>query len=340
MLLTCTLSSSAILVVAGATLSNTPGAADADLFSIYDLLKAQLSTVAATIFALALLFSGQTAGLVVTLAGQMVSEGHISLAITPWKRRLVTRTIAVVPALVVAASVGRGGLGTVLNASQVALSVILPVVSAPLIWFTSRSAIMSVSDESLSPNRDGEAEGSTGMVDLSNSWGVAAVGGVIWLCITALNMVSLGLILRLHAQRGHEKFKSRIVADSLFLGISLVSRNFTGYGTILVTPPSIEIIGTCDAKHHISAYAPLFRRAPPTQGCERTRIIAVDSITLFCWVWRDVPRPRCLISCRQVQSLLSHEHLQRPLQRTLLMISMQIHAASCIFLVLLPYHLV
>jgi metal iron transporter len=61
---------SAILIVAGATLANTPGAANADLFSLYDLFKQQLSVVAATIFALALLLSGQSAGLVATLAGR------------------------------------------------------------------------------------------------------------------------------------------------------------------------------------------------------------------------------------------------------------------------------
>lgn len=56
--------------MAGATLYGTPGAADADLFSIYALLKTQLSAAAATVFAVALLLSGQSAGLVVTLAGR------------------------------------------------------------------------------------------------------------------------------------------------------------------------------------------------------------------------------------------------------------------------------
>lgn len=202
---------SAILITAGATLSNTPSASSADLFSIYALLRTSLSKAAATIFALALLLSGQTAGLVVTLAGQIVSEGHINIAIAPWKRRLVTRGIAVIPAIVVAGAVGREGLGGVLNASQVALSVILPVVSAPLIWFTSRRVVMSVPDESLasdysegrlaaadSPMSMGNegsggrvrGEGRMTMVDLSNSWSVSVFGGVVWLFITGLNMVS------------------------------------------------------------------------------------------------------------------------------------------------------
>jgi metal iron transporter len=61
---------SAILIVSGATLSGTPGAEDADLFSIHKLLSEHLSKAAGTIFALALLFSGESAGVVVTLAGR------------------------------------------------------------------------------------------------------------------------------------------------------------------------------------------------------------------------------------------------------------------------------
>lgn len=86
-----------------------------------------------------------------------------------------------------------------LNASQVALSVILPVVSAPLIWFTSRRNVMSVEDESVSSVEGasaaaGEGEGQPRMVDLSNSWTVSVLGGIIWVFITGLNLVSLHLL--------------------------------------------------------------------------------------------------------------------------------------------------
>lgn len=154
--------------------------------------------------------SGQSAGLVVTLAGrtlisssslppsflkptalhiEIVSEGHLNWTLTPWLRRLVTRTIAVVPCIIVAASVGRSGLSAVLNASQVALSVVLPVVSAPLIWFTCSKAVMSVED--VVEGEDGQTVlDERRMVDLSNSWAVTILGGVVWLFITALNFVS------------------------------------------------------------------------------------------------------------------------------------------------------
>lgn len=135
---------SAILIVAGATLSNTPGAVDADLFSIYDMLKSILSPAAGTVFALALLFSGQSAGIVCTLSGQMVSEGFLHWSFRPWIRRLITRGLAIAPCLFVSIFVGRKGLADVLNASQVVLSLLLPVVSAPLLYFTAKKSIMRV----------------------------------------------------------------------------------------------------------------------------------------------------------------------------------------------------
>lgn len=135
---------SAILIVAGATLSGKPGAADADLFSIYNMLQQYLSPAAGTIFALALLFSGQSAGIVCTLSGQMVSEGFLHWSFKPWIRRLITRGLAIAPCLLVAVFVGRKGLADVLNASQVVLSLLLPFVSAPLLYFTCKKSIMRV----------------------------------------------------------------------------------------------------------------------------------------------------------------------------------------------------
>ena len=137
---------SAILIVAGASLSSLPAAQaqNADLFSIHDLLAAAVAPAAGPIFALALLLSGTSAGIVCTIAGQMVSEGQLDWSVRPWVRRLATRCISVLPAIVVAGAVGRGGLARALEASQVALSVILPVVSAPLIWFTCSARVMAV----------------------------------------------------------------------------------------------------------------------------------------------------------------------------------------------------
>merc|ERR1711977_340876 len=85
----------AILITAGASLSNNSSAQDADLFGIHDLLSSTIAPVAGTIFALALLLSGTSAGIVATIAGQMVSEGALNWKLAPWLRRLLTRSISI-----------------------------------------------------------------------------------------------------------------------------------------------------------------------------------------------------------------------------------------------------
>ncbi|KAK9478529.1 natural resistance-associated macrophage protein-domain-containing protein [Lipomyces japonicus] len=198
---------SAILVVAGATLSDTPGAADADLFSIHDMLSEQLSPVAGTVFALALLFSGQSAGIVCTLAGQMVSEGFLHWTMRPWLRRLITRGVAILPCIVVAGCVGRSGLSEVLNLSQVILSILLPFVSAPLIYFTCRKKFMMVpllvTPETAFPDNtevdDDRVSFELGRrdmeyVDLSNNIVVTVTGVLIWLFISGLNVYLIVLL--------------------------------------------------------------------------------------------------------------------------------------------------
>lgn len=135
---------SAILIVAGSALYGTPDAEDADLVSIYRLLTQYVSQSAGLVFALAMLFSGQASGLVVTLAGQVVSEGFIHWTFKPWVRRLLTRLIAIIPCLLVTYTMGNKGINDILNGSQVVLSFILPFCSAPLVYFTCSKKIMRV----------------------------------------------------------------------------------------------------------------------------------------------------------------------------------------------------
>ena len=138
---------SAILIVAGSSLYDVPGAATASLFGVYDLLSRSLAPAAGKIFAVALLLSGTSAGIVATIAGQMVSEGQLRLKMKPWKRRLLTRSVSIIPSIIVAGALGGPGVDKALVGSQVALSVILPFVSAPLVWFTMRGKYMTVTSE-------------------------------------------------------------------------------------------------------------------------------------------------------------------------------------------------
>lgn len=140
----------AILIVAGSALS-TPTDDDgdfaleeADLFTLHHLLTSHLSKAAGSVFAFALLCSGLCGGTVVTVAGQMIMEGHENMKIPPGIKRIITRTIALIPCILVVITGGREGLSAVLNASQVVLSFMLPFISAPLIYFTSNEEIMKV----------------------------------------------------------------------------------------------------------------------------------------------------------------------------------------------------
>jgi manganese transport protein len=128
----------AILIVAAAVFHGTGYEDVADISDAYQLLTPLLGTqLASVLFAVALLFSGQNATLTGTLAGQIVMEGFLSFRMRPWLRRLVTRLVAIVPAIIVIAVYGERGMGQLLILSQVILSLQLPFAVFPLVRFTS-----------------------------------------------------------------------------------------------------------------------------------------------------------------------------------------------------------
>jgi manganese transport protein len=94
-------------------------------------------TGASTMFALALLASGQNSTLTGSLAGQVVMEGFLNIRLRPWLRRLITRVVAIMPAVVVTAFWGTGGTAKLLVLSQVILSMQLSFAVFPLVMFTS-----------------------------------------------------------------------------------------------------------------------------------------------------------------------------------------------------------
>jgi len=133
----------AILVIAAATFHGTGHQDVADIGDAYQLLTPLLgTTMASVLFAVALLCSGQNATLTGTLAGQIVMEGFINLRLRPWLRRLITRVIAIVPAIIVVYLYGERGTGALLILSQVVLSLQLPFAVFPLVMFTSSRAKM------------------------------------------------------------------------------------------------------------------------------------------------------------------------------------------------------
>jgi manganese transport protein len=128
----------AILVMAAAVFHGTGHQDVADISDAYQLLSPLLgTTLASVLFAVALLCSGQNATLTGTLAGQIVMEGFINLRLRPWLRRLITRLIAIIPAIIVVLLYGERGTGPLLILSQVILSLQLPFAVFPLVSFTS-----------------------------------------------------------------------------------------------------------------------------------------------------------------------------------------------------------
>jgi manganese transport protein len=133
----------AILVTAAAAFHGTEHQDVADIHDAYALLTPVLgASLASTLFAVALLASGQNSTVTGTLAGQIVMEGFLDLRLPPWLRRLVTRLIALVPAIAVAVAFGERGIGKLLVLSQVILSLQLPFAVFPLMAFTTSRAKM------------------------------------------------------------------------------------------------------------------------------------------------------------------------------------------------------
>jgi manganese transport protein len=127
----------AILVLAAAAFHWSGHQNVAEIQDAYQLLSPTLGVaVASTLFAVALLASGQNSTLTGTLAGQIVMEGFINLRISPWLRRIITRLIAVTPAVFVIAIFGEGKTTDLLLWSQVILSLQLSFAVIPLILFT------------------------------------------------------------------------------------------------------------------------------------------------------------------------------------------------------------
>ncbi|EKM84357.1 hypothetical protein AGABI1DRAFT_67739 [Agaricus bisporus var. burnettii JB137-S8] len=192
---------SLILILASAVFYYGKGdlgdADPASLFDAYDLIGERVGQSAATLFAIALLASGQSSSFIATVAGQAVSEGFIQWRVAPAMRRLATRLIAIIPSMIVAVAVGRSGIDALLVASQVVLSIVLPFITFPLLYCTSSKKIMRIRKDPVTNNSlmqggggdvsAGEGASSEQWIDYSNGKITIGVGILIWLVIVAAN---------------------------------------------------------------------------------------------------------------------------------------------------------
>ncbi len=128
----------AILVLAGAVFHGTAHADVEELQDAYKLLSPMMgASLASTLFAVALLASGQSSTITGTLAGQIVMEGFLNIRIAPWLRRMITRGLAIIPALFLISASGGKNTVQLLILSQVVLSMQLSFAIFPLMMFTS-----------------------------------------------------------------------------------------------------------------------------------------------------------------------------------------------------------
>ncbi len=133
----------AILIVSAATFHQSGHTDVAEIQDAYKLLTPILGiTGASSLFAIALLAAGQNSTLTGTMAGQIVMEGFLHLTLPPWLRRLLTRSIAIIPTIIVVALMGEKGMNQLLLASQVILSMQLSFAVIPLVQFTSNPTKM------------------------------------------------------------------------------------------------------------------------------------------------------------------------------------------------------
>lgn len=161
----------AILVLAASVFPGAGHGHTAQIQDAYRLLAPTLGPLAAALFAIALLAAGQSATVTATLAGQAVMEGFVKLKLDPWARKLLTRLLALGPALFFAARWGEHGLDRLLIGSQVLLGLQLPFAIVPLLLFTADRRRMG---------------------PLWSPWWLTALAGAIGLTVVGL---SFGMLL-------------------------------------------------------------------------------------------------------------------------------------------------
>jgi manganese transport protein len=133
----------AILIMSAAFFHRDGIAVVTEIQDAYQLLTPLTGGgIACVLFALALLASGQSSTLTATLAGQIVMEGYMHIRLPAWARRLLTRSVAIIPALFVTAAAGDSGIAQLLVLTQVILSLQLPFAVIPLVRFTSNKTLM------------------------------------------------------------------------------------------------------------------------------------------------------------------------------------------------------
>ncbi|EGO56266.1 hypothetical protein NEUTE1DRAFT_146981 [Neurospora tetrasperma FGSC 2508] len=178
---------SALLVIAGSAFySENPSEEEEiseDLYALYSLFRDSIAPAAGIMFAVSLLFSGISAGIVSTMSGQIIMEGALDIRLNPFLRRLITRCVAIIPALVIALAVGKDGLSKALVACNYLLAIALIPITFPIVWYTCCKKYMQV-----------PADDDTGTVDMKNNVVTAGVAWLLWLLVVVMDVATVVLV--------------------------------------------------------------------------------------------------------------------------------------------------
>ena len=172
---------SALVIIAGAAFYQSEGFTD--LYGLFDLFKTRISNTAALLFALSMLFSGISSGIVSTMAGQTVMEAALNIRLHPFWRRLLTRCVAIVPALIVATTIGPTGLAQALVMCNYILAVGLIFVTLPMVWYVTHEKYMLVPDD--------DGTGTVSMVE--GFWGTV-FAWITWTIVILMNIATIVLL--------------------------------------------------------------------------------------------------------------------------------------------------
>lgn len=162
-----------------------------ELQDAYASLQKYVGQVAATLFAIALLASGQSSTITGTLAGQIIMSGFLDLKLRPTLRRLITRLLAILPAMITLLIYGEHGLDKLLILSQVVLSFQLPFAIIPLVLFTCSKSIMGGGKSILAKTSSGMNERNGGEV-FANGWIISILA---WISVAIVSFLNIYLVI-------------------------------------------------------------------------------------------------------------------------------------------------
>lgn len=189
---------SAILIIASGTMYAKPGSTDvdADLFAVHHFFLQQANSTIANVFALSMLLSGISAGIVISLTGQSLAPLYpFKKDLAPWQRRVVTRGVLLLTLTLLTVAAGSDALVTAMNGSQTVLTILLPFIAGPLVYYTGSSKVMTLHVADLTTR-------ATRRANMRNHFILQIVAWTFWLGLVVMDCHLIVTSIIYYAKRG------------------------------------------------------------------------------------------------------------------------------------------